>query len=158
MRSFVFPQMGVNPIHNSAVKLPKIGWVKFRQSRQIPEGASLKQVRIVRRASGWYAMLALQWDVEVPDVMPHGEAIGVDVGISHLAAVSNGKLFPNPRPFRKLERKRKHCCNKEYRERLRGQTIARKHKSKSVNYTSELQIPGKTTIGYWHIISVIGQE
>jgi putative transposase len=125
---------------------------------KFPKGQVLKQVRIVRRASGWYAMLALQWDVEVPDVMPHGEAIGVDVGISHLAAVSNGKLFPNPRPFRKLERKRKHCCNKEYRERLRGQTIARKHKSKSVNYTSELQIPGKTTIGYWHIISVIGQQ
>ncbi len=105
MRSVVFPQMGVNPIQNSAVKLPKIGWVKFRQSREIPDGATLKQVRIVRRVSGWYAMLALQWDVEVPDVMPHGEAIGVDVGITHLAAVSNGKLFPNPRPFKKLERK-----------------------------------------------------
>jgi putative transposase len=107
MRSFVFPQMGVAPIKNSAVKLPKIGWVKFRQSREIPDGATLKQVRIVARASGWYAMLTLQWDVEVPDLMPHGEAIGIDVGISHLAAVSNGKLFPNPRPFRKLEGKLK---------------------------------------------------
>ena len=107
MRSFVFPQMGVNPIQNSALKLPKIGWVKFRQSRAIPDGATLKQVRIVRRASGWFAMLALQWDVAVPDVMPHGEAIGVDVGISHFAAASNGKLFPNPRPFKKLERKLK---------------------------------------------------
>jgi putative transposase len=107
MRSFVFPQMGVAPIKNSAVKLPKIGWVKFRQSREIPDGASLKQVRIVARASGWYAMLTLQWDVEVPDLMPHGEAIGIDVGISHLVAVSNGKLFPNPRPFRKLEGKLK---------------------------------------------------
>src|SRR4028118_481203 len=105
MRSFVFPQMGVNPIQNSAVKLPKIGWVKFRQSRPIPDGATLKQVRIVRRSSGWYAMLSLQWDVSIPDAMPHGEAIGIDVGISHFAAVSNGKLFPNPRPFKKLERK-----------------------------------------------------
>ena len=105
MRSFVFPQMGVNPIQNSAIKLPKIGWVKFRQSREIPNGTTLKQVRIVRRASGWYVMLALQWDVEVPDVMPHGEAIGIDVGISHFAAISNGKLFANPRPFKKLERK-----------------------------------------------------
>ena len=105
MRSFVFPQMGVNPIQNSAVKLPKIGWVKFRQSRPLPDGATLHQVRIVRRASGWYAMLSLQWNVSVPDVMPHGEAIGIDVGISHFAAVSNGKLFPNPRPFKKLERK-----------------------------------------------------
>ena len=105
MRSFVFPQMGVKPIQNSAVKLPKIGWVQFRQSREIPDGATLKQVRIVQRASGWYVMLALQWDVEVPDVMPHGEAIGIDVGISHFAAISNGKLFANPRPFKKLERK-----------------------------------------------------
>jgi putative transposase len=78
MRSFVFPQMGVNPIQNSAVK----------------------QARIVRRSSGWYVMLTLQWDV-----MPHGEGIGFDVGITHFAATSNGRLFPNPRPFRKLERK-----------------------------------------------------
>jgi len=97
--------MGVNPIQNSAVKLPKIGWVKFRQSRPIPDGATLHQVRIVRRASGWYAMLSLHLYVSIPDVMPHGEAIGIDVGISHFAAVSNSKLFPNPRPFKKLERK-----------------------------------------------------
>jgi len=107
IRSFVFPQMGVNPIQNSAVKLPKIGWVKFRQSRSIPDGANLKQVRIVRRASGWFAMLTLQWNVSIPGIMPHGEALGIDVGIRHFAAVSNGKLFPNPRPFRKLERKLK---------------------------------------------------
>lgn len=107
MRSFVFPQMGVNPIKNSAVKLPKIGWVKFRQSREIPSDATVKQARIVRRSSGWYVMLTLQWDVDVSEAMPHGEGIGVDVGITHFAAVSNGRLFPNPRPFRKLERKLK---------------------------------------------------
>ncbi len=103
----VFPQVGVNPLSGSAVKLPKIGWVKFRQSREIPSDAVVKQARIVRRSSGWYVMLTLQWDVDVPDVMPHGEGIGVDVGITHFAAVSNGKLFPNPRPFKKLERKLK---------------------------------------------------
>jgi len=77
------------------------------ESRSIPDGANLKQVRIVRRASGWFAMLTLQWNVSIPGIMPHGEALGIDVGISHFAAVSNGKLFPNPRPFRKLERKLK---------------------------------------------------
>ena len=107
MRSFVFPQVAIDAVKDSTIRLPVIGWVKFRQSRQIPDGAALKQVRIVRRSSGFYAMLTLQWDVNVPDVMPHGEAIGIDVGISHFAAVSNGKLFPNPRPFKKLERKLK---------------------------------------------------
>ena len=52
MRSFNFKQMGVNPLREGAVKLPKIGWVKMRQSRPIPEGFELKQVRIVRRVSG----------------------------------------------------------------------------------------------------------
>jgi putative transposase len=107
MRSFVFPQVAIDAVKNGAIKLPVIGLVKFRQSRAIPEDAKIKQVRIVKRASGWYAVLTLQWDVSVPDVMPHGEAIGVDVGISHFAAISNGKLFPNPRPFKNLERKLK---------------------------------------------------
>jgi transposase len=53
MRSFVFPQLGVNPVHDRAVKLPKIGLVKFHQSRSIPDGATVKQARIVRRISGW---------------------------------------------------------------------------------------------------------
>ena len=64
MRSFVFPQLGVNPIQNSSVKLPKIGLVKFHQSRPIPDGATVKQARVVRRVSGWYVMLILQWDVQ----------------------------------------------------------------------------------------------
>jgi putative transposase len=107
MRSFVFPQISIDAIKDSSIRLPVIGRVKFRQSRVIPEGASLKQVRIVKRASGFYAHITLQWHVTVPDVMPHGEAIGIDVGLTHFAAVSNGKLFPNPRPFKKLEGKLK---------------------------------------------------
>ena len=105
MRSFVFPQMGVGAIGNSTVKLPVIGTVKFRQSRRIPDGATLKQARIVKRASGWFVMLTLQWDVDVSQAMPHGEAVGIDVGILHFLATSSGKTYPNPRPFKTLQRK-----------------------------------------------------
>ncbi len=146
MRSFVFPQMGVNPIEGNAVKLPKIGWVKFRQSREIPDGATLKQVRIVRRASGWYALLALQWDVEVPLVMPHGEAIGIVVGINHLAAVSNGKLFPNPRPFKKLERKLKLL-----QQRVSRKVLGSSNRKKAQTKVSKLheQIANTRKNYYW---------
>ena len=130
MRSLVFPQVAVDALKNNTIKLPVIGWVKFRQSREIPDGAVLKQVRIVRRSSGFYVMLTLQWDVEVPDVMPHGEAIGVDVGISHFAAVSNGKLFPNPRPFKKLERKL----------RLLQQRVSRKAKGSNNRRSAQVKV------------------
>ena len=80
MKSFVFPQLGTSPLKQGEIKLPVIGWVKFRQSREIPELATIKQARIVKRASGWYVMLTLQWDVDAPQHLPHGEAIGIDVG------------------------------------------------------------------------------
>ena len=107
MRSFVFPQLGVNPVQNQAVKLPKIGLVKFHQSRTIPDSATIKQARIVRRVSGWYVMLTLQWDLSVPSVMPHGKGIGLDVGLTNFLATSNGLLVKRQKFFVDAERKLK---------------------------------------------------
>ncbi|MEG4484504.1 transposase [Microcoleus sp. D2_18a_B4] len=118
MRSFVFPQMGVEPIKNSAVKLPKIGWVQFRQSREIPSDAILKQVRVVNRVSGWYAMLALQWDVSIPDIIPHGNPVGLDVGLTNFIATSDGLLIKRPKFFIDAERKLKLLQQSVSRKRI----------------------------------------
>ncbi len=125
MRSFVFPQFKNNPVSGSTIKLPVIGVVAFRQSRLIPEDAKVKQVRIVKRISGWYAMITLQWDVNVPQstpsgyllrrrsanavayggkpfcsaVSPHGKGLGIDVGLISMVATSNGLLVKRPRFF-----------------------------------------------------------
>ena len=107
MRSFVFPQLGVEPVQNQAVKLPKIGLVKFHQSRPIPDGATIKQARVVRRVSGWYVILTLQWDVSVPALMPHGEGIGIDIGLTNFIATSNGLLVKRQKFFIDAERKLK---------------------------------------------------
>jgi len=107
MRSFVFPQLGKNPVKQGEVKLPVIGWVRFHQSRDIPENANIKQARIVKRASGWYVMLTLVWDVSVPVPQPTGIAIGVDVGIKYYLAASNSLRVPNPRFFVTLQRQLK---------------------------------------------------
>ena len=107
MRSFVFPQLGVEPVQNQAVKLPKIGLVKFHQSRPIPDSATIKQARVVRRVSGCYVMLTLQWDVSVPDLMPHGEGIGIDIGLTNFIATSNGLLVKRQKFFIDAERKLK---------------------------------------------------
>ena len=107
LRSFNFKQMGVKPIKKGAVKLPKIGWVKMHQSRDIPEGFELKQVRVVRRASGWYAMLILKLDVSVPSVLPHGEPLGIDLGLEKFLSTSTGKLIARPKFFVSLQSKLK---------------------------------------------------
>jgi len=104
MRSFVFPQLGKNPIGQNAIKLPSFGWVTAILHRPIPDGFVIKQARIVKRAYGWYAMLSLSMDVSVPDVMPHGHAIGIDLGLNTFAATSDGELIARPRFFVDLQR------------------------------------------------------
>jgi len=68
MRSFLFPQMG-NPVGTDLP--PKLGEVKVVAERCLRDSA-LKQCRIVK-VSGWYAMLVLAADVNVPAPMPHGQ-------------------------------------------------------------------------------------
>ncbi len=125
MKSFNFKQMGVNPLKDGAIKLPKIGWVKMRQSRPIPEGFELKQLRIVRRASGWYAMLVLRLEVDVPDVLPHGEPVGIDLGLEKFLATSTGKLIARPKFLFSLQSKLK-SLQREVSRKEKGSSNWRK--------------------------------
>ncbi len=105
MRSFVFPQLGKEPIRNDAIKLPKLEWVRWRQSRPIPEGFELKQARIVRKASGYFVALSLQLNVDVPNPLPHGHPRGLDLGFGKFVATSDGEEITRPRFFKILQRK-----------------------------------------------------
>ncbi len=82
-QSFLFPQFRENPIKEKIIKLPKIGEVVINQHRPIPEGFKVKGVRIVARARGtiWYAIVTIGCDVSVPDPVPFGRGIGIDIGL-----------------------------------------------------------------------------
>ena len=167
MRSFNFKQMGKSPLAPfnkggarkrggiGAVKLPKIGWVKMRQSRPIPEGFKLKQVRIVRRVSGWYAMLVLRHEVDVPDPLPHGEPLGIDLGLEKFLATSTGKLIARPKFFVSLQSKLKSLQKQMSRKRKgssnwkkAGRKVAKLHEHisntrKDFHYKIANQIAGE---------------
>jgi len=106
-RSFVFPQLGKDPVRDNAIKFPKLGWVRYRQSRPIPEGFEIKQARIVRKASGYFVMLSLQLNVDVPTPIPHGHPRGLDLGFDKFVATSDGEEIKRPRFLKILQRKLK---------------------------------------------------
>ena len=118
MRSFVFPQMKRDKLSGGRINLPVIGWVKFRQSRSIPDGGVMKQARVVKRVSGWYVMLTIGWGVSLPQPMPHGEAVGIDVGLTNFIATSNGLLVKRPRFFVDSQRQLKLLQQRVSRKRL----------------------------------------
>jgi len=107
MRSFVFPQMLKNCINGDGIKLPQLGWVRVRWSRSIAECLALKQARIVRKASGYFVMLSLQADVDIPKVPFHGQPVGIDVGLEYFLSTSDGLQVKRPRFFNELHRKLK---------------------------------------------------
>ncbi len=85
--SFRFPQDV--KIDNRRVCLPKIGWVGFFKSQEVP--GTIKQATVTREADGWY--VSFQVEIELPDPVSHTESmIGLDRGVDVFAATSEGEL------------------------------------------------------------------
>lgn len=134
LKSLLFPQFKENPVTDIHLKLPKIGIISINLHRPIPNGFTVKQVRVLRKANQWYASINIQCDVNIPSSMPHGHAIGVDVGLEKFLATSDGVLVKPPKFFktmqsklkllqRRLSRKQKRSKNYE-KQRI---TVARMH-------------------------------
>jgi putative transposase len=76
---------------------------------------SIKRVRLVRRADGYYCQFAV--DVECVDIQPRtGKEIGLDVGLESFYTDSNGHQEPNPKFLRKAEAKIKHTQRAIYKK------------------------------------------
>ena len=93
------------------VVLPKIGIVKARHHRPLPDGAVLKQAQIIKKVDGWYINLRLQ-DNSVPDFVPNitptwDNSLGMDAVLHEddYLAVSCGFKLPSLKSFRKSQSK-----------------------------------------------------
>jgi len=105
IKSILFPQFSTNPITGWQIKLPKLSKVQINLHRPIPDGFAVKQVRILKKAMGWFATLSIQSDISIPEPVPHGHFIGIDVGLNNYLATSDGFVEPG-RKFFKAEHRR----------------------------------------------------
>jgi transposase len=95
--------------NHGEVKIPKCGWVRFRWSRDIPDGVKSFRVTL-DRAGRWHAAFAvIPGPVDPPG---NGEAVGIDRGVTVSAALSTGEMLTVPdltrgekRRLKRLERK-----------------------------------------------------
>lgn len=76
-----------------------IGTIRVHQHRALSSAPITARVK--REGRHWYLLLAC--DVEVAAVNDNGKAIGLDLGLSSFAALSDGTLIPNPRRRRKAQ-------------------------------------------------------
>jgi len=89
-------------IKEETIRLPKIGWVEFRKSKEID--GTPKNITVSKRGTHWFVSIQVELEVLQP---AHGSVsmIGVDMGICQFATLSDGTTLAPLNSFRKLESK-----------------------------------------------------
>jgi transposase len=109
------------------VKVPKVGWVRFRWTRTVPE---CKSYRITReRAGRWHVAFAV---IPPPTEAPgNGKTVGIDRGVKITAALSDGQTLHCPQlsvkeraRLRKAERREARAPKKSEQLAVERQKIA----------------------------------
>ena len=143
--------------------LPKMGIVKIRHHRPLPEVALLKSVQVVKKADGWYINLRLR-DDSIPEFKPDitptwSNSLGMDAVLHEgdYLATSEGVKLPSLKSFRKSQNKlakvsqRKASKRKGSKARRKlakkeaklHQKIARSRKDHAYNTAQKLIATGK---------------
>ena len=87
------------------LKLPKLGRVKIKQHRQIPDGYKLKSVTVSLAPSGkYFASVLYEYEADIEQVKPVS-VIGLDFSMSELYVGSDGNDPAYPRPYRQAQAK-----------------------------------------------------
>jgi len=88
--SFRYPQGFKVDQDKNKVFLPKIGWVRYRNSRKVLGEA--KNITVSRKGTHWY--LSIQTEYEA-DLLAHNSTsiVGIDLGIKHFATLSDGTVY-----------------------------------------------------------------
>lgn len=133
--SLTYPQEGGFAVGEDAIRLSKIGGVKAIVHRPLPGTAKTCTVRV--QAGKWFACIVC----EAPgEPLPEStQQMGIDVGLQHFAATSDGEFIANPRFFRNDEKalakaqrkadKHKHARTKEQKANRRkaNKVVSRIH-------------------------------
>jgi putative transposase len=98
--SFCFPQGCELDAGNSRLKLPKLGWLRYRKSRTV-EG-KIKNITVSCVAGKWYASIQTEREVAQPEHQS-SSIVGIDVGIARFATLSDGQVFEAVNSFKQKQ-------------------------------------------------------
>ncbi len=84
---------------NSRIFLPRLGWIRYWNSRQVQ--GRIKNATVSHSAGKWFVSIQTEQEVELPT--PTGDAVGIDMGIVRFATLSDGTGIEPVNSFRRHE-------------------------------------------------------
>ena len=83
---------------NSRIFLPKLGWIRYRKSREVI--GELRNVTVSNSGKKWFISIQTEREIEKPKPTAT-TAIGIDVGIARFATISDGSYIAPLNSFKK---------------------------------------------------------
>ena len=123
--SFRFPQGCKLEQHNDRIYLPKIGWVRYRNSRDVV--GEIKNVTVSQKCGKWFVSVQTEFEIEIPT--PNGGEIGIDMGIARFATLSNGEYFEPLNSF-KTNKDKLAKLQRQLKNKVKGSQNWKKLKTK----------------------------
>jgi len=128
--------------------LPKLGPIKVKKHRELPNGAVIKSVTVSMTAAGkYYASVLLDIDLIIDTVVPK-TFIGLDFSMKELFVSSEGESAEYPKYYRiseerlkKAQRKLSKCekgSNNYYKQKLRVAKIHEKIRNRRNDFMHKL--------------------
>ncbi|STU57514.1 Gifsy-1 prophage GlpA [Klebsiella pneumoniae subsp. ozaenae] len=100
--AFRYPQGVKLDQANNRISFPKLGWVRYRNSREVI--GEVKNVTVSLSCDKWY--VSIQTEYEVADPVHNAESmVGLDAGVTKLATLSDGTVYHPVNSFKANQRK-----------------------------------------------------
>lgn len=100
--AFRYPQGVKLDQPNCRISLPKLGWIRYRNSRETV--GEVKNVTVSQSCGQWY--VSIQTEYEVADPVHNAESmVGLDAGVTKLATLSDGTVYHPVNSFKANQRK-----------------------------------------------------
>lgn len=100
--AFRYPQGVKLDQANNRISLPKLGWIRYRNSREVV--GEVKNVTVSQSCGKWY--VSIQTEYEEADPVHNAESmVGLDAGVTKLATLSDGTVYQPVNSFKANQRK-----------------------------------------------------
>jgi putative transposase len=104
--SITYPQNIKRPV-DSKIFISKVGLVKVKYHRDLPETAKLKTMTIIKEAGKWFVCFSFEDTITLEPKQTQKPAIGIDMGLIDFYYASDGTQVTVPKFFRKSEKRLK---------------------------------------------------
>ena len=97
------------------IKIPNLGWVKMTEN--LRHQGKILSAKVFKKANKWFVSIAVELDKVILPKPKIGKAVGIDLGITDLATLSDGTKIGAPKPLKtklkKLQRLSKSLSRKQ---------------------------------------------